>query len=98
MKKLAIFGIVVLVMVMGLALAPAAAINANGDEDNDMLRVAKWLDCWVERTGDDDGIIDLGEKWDFGIVIEVTNNSTDIIHGVVDYFTLCLACLGCQGR
>lgn len=85
MKKLAVFGIVVLMI--GLALGPAALINANGvvngGEDNDMLTVNKTLDCVEEVDGNADGIINLGEVWDFGILIVVQNNSSDNITGIV---------------
>lgn len=87
MKKLARFKIAVVVLLALLMLAPAAVVSANGvvngGGDNDVLTVTKTLDCWEQVTGTDSSTVDLGEVWNFGLLITVTNNSNSTIYGVV---------------
>jgi hypothetical protein len=82
MKKRAIFMTIMLVLTMVPVLVLGGAVSADDDGDSCVLGVTKTLTCWAD-LGDRDGIIEVGEVWVFGLMIQVTNSSTEPIYDVI---------------
>lgn len=86
MKKIIAIVLTVIMVAMAFGVAAPAVLAQNNNDDGEPLTVTKELvDSWPDEVlADDDGLIEVGEKWYFSLNITVTNTHptatiTDIV-------------------